>query len=76
MSAKDDMVTKQPETSYNADGNVHKITAKNAFTGDQVTEYVYGTALSDSEVASRVARPLAVGSRSDKRFHHPDTKQE
>lgn len=39
------------ETSYNADGNVHKITAKNADTGDQVTEYVYGTTLSDSEIA-------------------------
>ena len=40
------------ETAYNADGNVSKLTAKNSLTGDQVTEYVYGTTLSDSEVAS------------------------
>jgi len=48
------------ETSYNADGNVHKITAKNAATGDQVTEYVYGTTLSDSEIASSLLKRAEV----------------
>jgi YD repeat-containing protein len=40
------------ETAYNADGNVSSITVKNASTGDQVTQYVYGTTLSDSAIAS------------------------
>ncbi|HUG71071.1 MAG TPA: RHS repeat domain-containing protein [Pirellulaceae bacterium] len=31
------------ETAYNADGNVAAITAKNSITGDQVTQYIYGT---------------------------------
>jgi YD repeat-containing protein len=48
------------ETSYNADGNVHKITAKNAATGDQVTEYVYGTTLTDSEIASSLLKRAEV----------------
>ena len=39
-------------TSYNADGNVSSITAVNAITGNQTTEYVYGTTLSDSDIAS------------------------
>jgi RHS repeat-associated protein len=39
-------------TAYNADGNVASITAVNAFTGNQVTQYVYGTTLSDSGIAS------------------------
>jgi len=37
---------------YNVDGQVLTLTAKNATTGDQVTRYVYGTTLSDSNVAS------------------------
>ena len=48
------------ETSYNADGNVHKITAKNAATGNQVTEYVYGTTLSDSEIATSLLKRAEV----------------
>ena len=31
------------ETAYNADGQVLTLTAKNGTTGDQVTQYVYGT---------------------------------
>ncbi len=32
-------------TAYNADGNVSSITAVNSVTGDQTTQYVYGTTL-------------------------------
>ncbi|MBX3452388.1 MAG: hypothetical protein KF777_22720 [Planctomycetaceae bacterium] len=39
-------------TSYNADGNVATITAVNVATGNQVTEYVYGTTLANSELAT------------------------
>ncbi|MBX9677780.1 MAG: hypothetical protein K2X38_03370 [Gemmataceae bacterium] len=39
-------------TAYNADGNVSSITAVNRSTGDQLTQYVYGTTLSDSDIAS------------------------
>jgi YD repeat-containing protein len=39
-------------TAYNADGNVSSITAVNRSTGDQLTQYVYGTTLSDSDLAS------------------------
>ncbi|MEJ7594318.1 MAG: hypothetical protein WKF77_22505 [Planctomycetaceae bacterium] len=44
------------ETAYNADGNVSSITAKNSTTGDQTTQYVYGTTLSDSFVASSMLK--------------------
>jgi YD repeat-containing protein len=37
---------------YNADGKVATMTAKNSATGDQVTQYVYGTTLGNSDVAS------------------------
>jgi RHS repeat-associated protein len=43
-------------TAYNADGNVASITAVNAFTGNQVTQYVYGTTLSDSGIASSLLK--------------------
>jgi RHS repeat-associated protein len=39
------------ETAYTADGQVATLTAKNPATGDQVTTYVYGTTLDDSEIA-------------------------
>ena len=39
-------------TAYNADGNVSSITAVNSITGNQKTEYVYGTTLSDSDIAT------------------------
>jgi len=40
--------------TYNADGNQATIIAVNADTGNQVTTYVYGTTLNDSEVASNL----------------------
>ncbi len=49
-AANDQNVT--VETSYNADGNVQTLTAKNQYTGDQVTTYEYGTTLADSAVES------------------------
>src|SRR6185436_15326540 len=39
-------------TSYNSDGNVASLTALNSSTGDQVTQYVYGTTLDDSDIAT------------------------
>ena len=44
------------ETAYNADGNVASITAKNSTTGDQTTQYIYGTTLADSEIASSLLK--------------------
>ncbi|MBI1248152.1 RHS repeat-associated core domain-containing protein [bacterium] len=38
--------------AYNGDGNMSSITAENSATGDQVTQYEYGTTLSDSDVAT------------------------
>lgn len=43
-------------TTYNADGNVETLIAVNSATGDQVTTYVYGTTLGDSDVASSLLR--------------------
>ena len=37
--------------AYNANGVLITLTAKNPTTGDQVTRYVYGTTLSDSNIA-------------------------
>ncbi len=39
------------EMTYSADGQIVTLTAKNPSTGDQTTEYVYGTTLSESLVA-------------------------
>ena len=39
-------------TEYNADGNVSAIIAENSVTGNQTTQYVYGTTLTDSDVAA------------------------
>ena len=41
------------ETAYTADGQIATLTAKNPATGDQVTMYVYGTTLDDSDVARK-----------------------
>ncbi len=51
-------------TAYNADGNVKSLTADNAATGNQKTEYIYGTTLSDSEVASSLLKRKEI---------HPDS---
>ena len=49
-AAPDEDVTM--ETTYNADGKILTLTAKNPTTGDQVTKHVCGTTLSDSQIAS------------------------
>ena len=43
-------------TRYNADGNVQFLTAVNPSTGDQTTEFVYGSTLADSGVASSLLK--------------------
>ena len=43
-------------TAYNADGNVSSLTAVNTATGNQVTQYVYGTTLANSEIASSLLK--------------------
>lgn len=43
-------------TSYNADGNVSAVTAVNLSTGNQTTQYVYGTTLADSDIASTLLK--------------------
>ena len=43
-------------TAYNADGNVSSITAVNSITGNQTTQYIYGTTLSDSDIASSLLK--------------------
>ncbi|MES2790054.1 MAG: RHS repeat-associated core domain-containing protein [Planctomycetota bacterium] len=43
-------------TSYNADGNISTLTAVNASTGNQVIQYVYGTSLSDSGLATSILK--------------------
>jgi len=52
-------------TAYNADGNVSSITAKNSFTGDQTTQYVYGTTLSDSGISSTLLKRAEIYPDSD-----------
>ena len=52
-------------TAYNADGNVSSITAVNALTGDQTTQYVYGTTLSDSGIASSLLKRAEIYPDSD-----------
>ena len=62
-------------TGYNADGNVWSITTKNYVTADQVTQYVYGTALADSDLASSNHHFLLwlrhLGSRRNGNRGHP-----
>ena len=40
------------EMTYTADGNLSTLTALNAYTGDQTTQYIYGTTLADSGIAT------------------------
>ena len=42
----------ETDYTYNADSRVATLTAKNSVTGDQTTQFVYGTTLADSDVAS------------------------
>lgn len=48
-------------TAYNPDGNVISITAENSVTGDQTTQYIYGTTLTDSVCASSLLIAAFVG---------------
>lgn len=43
-------------TAYNADGNISSITAENSVTGNQTTQFIYGTTLENSEVASSLLK--------------------
>lgn len=51
--------------SYNADGQVKSLTAKNTGTGDQVTMYVYGTTTADSDIARNDLLRAAIYPDSD-----------
>lgn len=53
------------EMAYNADGQLLTLTAKNPATGDQVTKYVYGTTLSDSEIATSTLKRAEIYPDSD-----------
>ena len=53
------------EMTYNADGNIQTLTAKNSSTGDQTTSYVYGTTLADSEVATSTLKRAEIYPDSD-----------
>ncbi|MCX6908426.1 MAG: RHS repeat-associated core domain-containing protein [Verrucomicrobia bacterium] len=43
--------TRTTAFTYNADGKLLTLTARNSVTGDQVTRFVYGTTLDDSDIA-------------------------
>jgi YD repeat-containing protein len=63
-ASDDENVTTQ--FTYTADGDVGEQKVINAETGDQITKYIYGTTLSDSEIASsqllrRVEYPDSTG---------------
>jgi hypothetical protein len=51
------------EYGYAPDGGMNRLVLRNAITGDQVTEWIYGTTLEDSEIAtshllkSKIYRP-------------------
>ena len=62
-AASDEDVT--VEMAYNADGQLSTLTAKNPTTGDQTTTYVYGTTLSDSEIATSTLKRAEIYPDSD-----------
>ncbi len=45
-------LARETQYAYNADGRLQILTAKNSVTGDQLTQYFYGTTLAESAVAS------------------------
>ena len=53
------------EMTYNADGQLETLTAKNPTTGDQTTTYVYGTTLTDSEIATSTLKRAEIYPDSD-----------
>ncbi len=59
-------INKTTQYAYNTDGDLGTLTAVNATTGNQVTTYVYGTTLTDSDVASsRLLRAVIYPDSSD-----------
>ena len=67
-------------TAYNADGNVSSITAENAATGNQTTQFVYGTTLANSDVASSLLKreeiyPDSVGGSDKIEFRYNRQQQ-
>ena len=62
-AASDEDVT--VEMTYTPDGNLETLTAKNPTTGDQTTTYVYGTTLSDSEIATSTLKRAEIYPDSD-----------
>ena len=62
-AASDEDVT--VEMTYNADGQLSTLTAKNPTTGDQTTTYVYGTTLGDSEIATSTLKRAEIYPDSD-----------
>ena len=62
-AASDEDVT--VDMTYNADGNLETLTAKNPTTGDQTTTYVYGTTLSESEIATSTLKRAEIYPDSD-----------
>lgn len=62
-------LNKTTNFEYNGDGRLIKLTAVNATTGNQETEWIYGTTLSDSDLASNDllrAKEFPDGSSSDR----------
>ena len=47
-------------TGYNPDGNISQFTAVNGETGNQITQYVYGTTLANSSIASSLLKTAEV----------------
>jgi RHS repeat-associated protein len=47
-------------TAYNADGNVASVTAINPLTNNQVTQYVYGSTLATSAIASSLLKSAEI----------------
>ncbi|MBK9140573.1 MAG: hypothetical protein IPM17_17765 [Verrucomicrobia bacterium] len=45
-------IARETQYAYNADDRLQTLTAKNSVTGDQLTQYFYGTTLTESAVAS------------------------
>ena len=62
-AASDEDVT--VEMTHNPDGNLETLTAKNPTTGDQTTTYVYGTTLTDSEIATSTLKRAEIYPDSD-----------
>jgi len=56
-------LNRETQYTYNADGRLKYLTAKNTATNDQVTKYVYGTSSSDSLIYSVLLRQGCVSQK-------------